>query len=126
MRWWSVQGRLLRQLQAFVGAEQPSFLPAFGQRAQDFQEGVQMLVYDALMLKVRCKNRGTSCSSVPCVPSNQAIPAEMSICETHLVTHTTLLYRKTLLSSGRYRRSGTGILYCHLQLLESGHAIVGG
>ena len=68
MRWWSVQGRLLRQLQAFVGAEQPSFLPAFGQRAQDFQEGVQMLVYDVLMLKVRCQNRGTSCSSVPCVP----------------------------------------------------------
>ena len=64
--------------------------------------------------------------SALCPFSNQAISAEMSICETHLVTHTTLLYRKTLLSSGRYRRSGTGILYCHLQLLESGHAIVGG
>ena len=52
-----MQGRLLRQLQAFVGAEQPSFLPGFGLRAQDFQEGVQMLVYDVLMLKVRCQGR---------------------------------------------------------------------
>ena len=53
MLWYSAQGRLLRQLQAFAGADQPSFLPSFGQRAQDFQEGVQMLVYDVLMLKVK-------------------------------------------------------------------------
>lgn len=47
-----MQGQLLRQLQAFVSTAQPSYLPAFTQRAQDFQEGVQALVYDVLMLKV--------------------------------------------------------------------------
>ncbi len=48
----SVQGQLLRQLQAFANTAQPSYLPSFTQRAQDFHEGVQALVYDVLMLKV--------------------------------------------------------------------------
>ena len=47
-----MQGQLLRQLQAFVNTAQPIYLPAFTQRAQDFHEGVQALVYDVLMLKV--------------------------------------------------------------------------
>jgi len=51
-----LQGRLLRELQNFVGAAQPSYLPAFAQRAQDFHDGVQSLVYDVLMLKVLLRN----------------------------------------------------------------------
>ena len=64
---YSAQGRLLRQLQAFTGADQPAFLPSFGQRAQDFQEGVQMLVYDVLMLKVRCQGRRFTLTSALCL-----------------------------------------------------------
>ncbi|CAL5221832.1 g4090 [Coccomyxa viridis] len=46
------EGQLLRQLQAFAITAQSSYLPSFTQRAQDFHEGVQALVYDVLMLKV--------------------------------------------------------------------------
>ena len=51
-----LQGRLLRELQSFVHAGQPGYLPGFAQRAQDFQEGVHTLVYDVLMLKVSPEN----------------------------------------------------------------------
>ena len=47
-----LQGRLLRELQSFVYAGQPGYLPSFAQRAKDFQESVYTLVYDVLMLKV--------------------------------------------------------------------------
>ena len=59
-----VQGRLLRELEGFVGSTQPAHLPGFTQRAQDFQEGVQALVYDVLMLKVLyAKLRLTLCKA---------------------------------------------------------------
>lgn len=51
----SPQGRLLRELQAFVGAAaEPGYvaLPALAERAAAFQGDTHALVYDVLMLKV--------------------------------------------------------------------------
>ena len=89
-----MQGQLLRQLQAFAATAQPSYLPTFTQRAQDFHEGVQALVYDVLMLKVTSHLCPGTCQL--CYPPLHLIqPAAVALCSAGVhISHARLLCRR--------------------------------